>query len=321
MSWRILLAAVVTVLAPGSAFAQYGGMGGMGGGAAAQGGMGMRMGGMGMGGMGMGGMGMGGFQTRTVERAVQVEMEGGQKLSGKLQLDSVTVDTDVGQYQVKPERVKILRLSRGSAKSEDEGNQAVGGVVITTTDKEIKGKVHSPSWVLEVEFGTLHLDPAKVRTMTFSAPAGTTKTTEAGRAEQVSSSVRVTPIEGPAVVALMVAGPRITRIAAAREMGGDWSPIDLREPVEGRAVPIVGQNVVAYGLGRWVYAFSSEANRWDVLELGEGARATPIVGPGSVRVQHDGQIYDFTSRAGKWKHIDTRAILTSEKDQAGAGKP
>ena len=126
----------------------------------------------------------------------------------------------------------------------------------------------------------------------------------------------MTTIEAPNAVGLMVTGAKITRLAAATELSGDWIPIDLREPVEGRAVPIVAQGIVVYGLGRHVYAFGSEAKRWDILDLPEGASATPIVSPGSARVQIDGLIHEFSASNGKWKHIDPRAILDTVQDKA-----
>jgi hypothetical protein len=78
----------------------------------------------------------------------------------------------------------------------------------------------------------------------------------------------------------------------------------------------VGQGIVVYGLGRHVYAFGSEAKRWDILDLPEGARANPIVSPGSARVQVDGVIHEFSATTGKWKHVDPRAILDPALDKA-----
>lgn len=134
--------------------------------------------------------------------------------------------------------------------------------------------------------------------------------------EATPASLRVTTIEAPNAVGLIVTGPKITRLAAATKLSGDWIPIDLREPVEGRAVPIVAQGIVVYGLGRHVYAFGSEARRWDILDLPEGTRAVPIVGPGSARVQIGGLIHEFRASTGKWKHIDTRSILDTVQDRA-----
>jgi hypothetical protein len=152
--------------------------------------------------------------------------------------------------------------------------------------------------------------------MTFLPPSEP-KDTMPGQSSGASpASLNVTTIEGPNAVGLMVTGAKITRLAAATELAGDWIPIDLREPVEGRAVPIVAEGIVVYGLGRHVYAFSSAAKRWDILNLPEGGRASPIVSAGSARVQIDGLIHEFSASSGKWKHIDTRAILDTAQDKA-----
>ncbi|MGC8643172.1 MAG: hypothetical protein ACP5XB_25205 [Isosphaeraceae bacterium] len=161
------------------------------------------------------------------------------------------------------------------------------------------------------------LDPAKIRTMTFRAPADS----QEGKPEPVSQAkpapLNISLIEGPNAVALMVSGKKITRLAAATKATGDWIPVDLREPVEGQAMPIVGNGVVVYGLGRYVYAFSSQAKRWDVLDLPQGASAMPSVGNQTARVEHDGQIHEFNAATGKWNHIDMNALLNTVKEKAG----
>ncbi len=120
-----------------------GGMGGMGGG---MGGMGGGMGGMGG---GMGGMGgaIGEVQGNFPRRTVQVQIQGGKKVAGKMQLGQVLVAGDCGQYMIKPEFVKIIRFA-SKAKGEgeeaqDESNQAEHEAVITTSGEEIRGEVHA----------------------------------------------------------------------------------------------------------------------------------------------------------------------------------
>jgi hypothetical protein len=280
-----------------------------------QGGMGMGMGRMG----GMGGMGMGMGRMRTpVERTVQVEMEGGQKIEGRLLLEALSVDSDLGQYQIRPGQVKIVRLTKSGAAAQPDMNGvlALEGSVITTGEKEIKGKVLCPSWSLDLEFGTLTLDPKRVRTMTFSAPADPRMNKPGPVSSRAPGRLDATLIEGPNAVALMVRGTKINRLAAASEPGGDWVPVDLREPVDGQAMPIVGPGLVVYGLGRHVYAFSSATKKWDILDLPEGSQAIPIVGNGSARVDANGQIHEFSAKIGKWKHLDVRSMLETVQDKA-----
>jgi hypothetical protein len=311
MNRRILAAVGVLALAPTAVFAQFGGMGGMGGG----------MGGMGGGGQGMGMAGMGGIggtrAQRSVERTVEVELASGQKLTGKIQLDWVFVETEVGRYQIKPEQIKTIRLTGKAVPREGPMEEpGIEGTVTTSSGREIKGKIRNNSWLLDVEIGSLALDSSKVKSMTFAAPGGAKGVGSARGTDVRGSQLKVTTIEGQNAVGLMISGPRITRVAAAPQVTGDWVAVDLREPVEGRAVPVVGQGIVVYGLGSHIYAYSSMVNRWDVLDLPEGIKAAPIVGPGTARVEYDGHVHEFQANIGKWKHIDTKAILNEIQEKA-----
>jgi RNA polymerase sigma factor (sigma-70 family) len=137
--------------------------------------------------------------------------------------------------------------------------------------------------------------------------------------EDKSTPHTVMIIEAPGIVALSMRGPKITRIAVFDENDGTWYPADLREPVD-QASPIVGPGSVVYTLGRRIYAFTSAAKQWDVLEFPEGVQPTPIVGPHSITSEHDGHIYTFNNQTGKWDDLDTRAILDTPED-GGNAKP
>ena len=128
--------------------------------------------------------------------------------------------------------------------------------------------------------------------------------------------LEVTPILDENLVALMLKGPKVTRIAVADIASGTWHSQELRKPIDGQAVPIVASGVVVYNLGRDVYAYGAEAQRWDVAELPEGVRAMPSVGPGTATIESHGHIYTFAGKTGKWDHVDVRAIL----DVVGAEK-
>ena len=77
-------------------------MGGMGGGMGGMGGMG--------GGMMMGSGRMMAAGPTDVERAAQVEMEGGQHLSGRIDLGAIAVQTDLGRYTIMPDKIKMIRF-------------------------------------------------------------------------------------------------------------------------------------------------------------------------------------------------------------------
>ena len=71
---------------------------------------------------------------------------------------------------------------------------------------------------------------------------------------------------------------------------------------------MVAPGLAVYCLGRYAYADSAQAQRWDVAELPEGVRAGPIVGANGATIEGRGHIYSFIPKAGKWEHIDVRAI-------------
>jgi hypothetical protein len=125
----------------------------------------------------------------------------------------------------------------------------------------------------------------------------------------------VTPIYAPDLMALSLQGPKITRIAVADNATG-WHVQELRQPAEGGVMPLVSQGVAVYTVGRYAYAYSAAAHRWDVAELPEDLPTTPVIGPNTATIEGVGHIYTFTGKTGKWEHVDVRAIL----DVAGSGE-
>jgi hypothetical protein len=226
------LAAFALMLAPSMTFAQQQGgmMGGRGGG---MGGMMQRqMGGMMQNQMGMmqGGMGgMGGMMMAAtgneVRRAVQVELEGGRRLSGHIELGTVLISADLGQYGILPDKIKVIKFLKpanevkGNAKEDDDN--AVGGaggagipggpgagfipadnqmgnpttrVKVVTTSDEITGSLDNPTiFRIELGFGSLVPATHKLRSITF--------TDEERKVEPAR------PAEGAAALAPEDAGP------------------------------------------------------------------------------------------------------------------
>ena len=194
----------------------------------------------------------------------------------------------------------------------------VRGKVITTTDQEVIGMIHIPNdFTLELDFGSLILAPAKLRSITFTdkdrkekpaqaetaaaaahdstrqqnlahdasppryfrqgssivviSPVGDRITlhnvdTKKSASLELSGSkdapLEVTPITVGDLVALMLKGPKITRIAVCNTSSGTWRSQDLREPTDGEAVPIVAPGVAVYAIGRNIYAYGAESDRW-----------------------------------------------------------
>jgi RNA polymerase sigma factor (sigma-70 family) len=163
--------------------------------------------------------------------------------------------------------------------------------------------VPSPEGDKVVAYST---ETGKARSLDLSQPGGPAR--------------QAVPVVSPGLVAMAVSGPKVTRIATFSVSDGKWHPQDLREPVE-QAMPIVGNHIAAYALGRRVYAFSATVNRWDVLEVpARDADLTPVVGQQTVTVEHGSHLYVFSSKTGKWSDIDTRAgaVAPDDQDERGA---
>ncbi|HEV3167649.1 MAG TPA: RNA polymerase sigma factor [Isosphaeraceae bacterium] len=158
----------------------------------------------------------------------------------------------------------------------------------------------------------------------MSTPSGekvTLYNLETGQAKSIrlstskDTTLDVAPLYGGAIGALSVSGPNVTRIAVFTTDDGTWYPEDLREPVDGFAAPVVGSQLVSYTVGHFIYAFSSQAKRWDVLELPKGTEPTPTINDAAVTFDHDGHLYVFSAGTGKWKDIDTRALLNNDEEE------
>lgn len=163
------LAALALILAPGATYGQPGPVG-------------FRM--------------VGAFQTDDREengRSVRLEMEGGQKLEGTIRFRPLIVDSDLGRYTIRPDKIKMIQFLRRANVDDPRPAAAapmapqvrgnfvvVGGMVqaretlvrgkvVTTSDKVIIGDIHIPAdFALELEFGTLSPEPDKLRTLTMT---------------------------------------------------------------------------------------------------------------------------------------------------------
>ena len=73
----------------------------------------------------MQGGGFAGHVFAEVRRSVQIEMEGGQRLSGRLDLRPIIVDGDLGQYSIAPDKIKMIRFLK-PANEESRGRRWEG---------------------------------------------------------------------------------------------------------------------------------------------------------------------------------------------------
>jgi len=135
----------------------------------------------------------------------------------------------------------------------------------------------------------------------------------------------VTPIWGNGILALTIRGPKISRIAVYTIYGRvdptleGWYPQELREPVDQVSV-ICKSMSAAYVLGRYVYAFSANAKRWDVLELPVGSHPQLSGSGNEFIVEHGSHLHRF-NEFGKWDDIDFNGILSTTMPPENVRKP
>lgn len=174
--------------------------------------------------------------------------------------------------------------------------------------------------------GVHYLQAGKL--IVLSSPEGdkiTAYSTDTGKAKSLTvaeakdQKCEVVPIATVGLVALQITGPKVTRIAAFSSSDGTWHSQDLREPVR-EAIPVVGQNMVVYTLGRRLYAFSSVSGRWDVIDLPEGAKPQPSVGAYAITCQHEAHLYVFSANTGEWLDLDSRALGDSPEKKGSAAE-
>ena len=117
----------------------------------------------------------------------------------------------------------------------------------------------------------------------------------------------IAPNDGEGVRAPILKGPEIAQVVVMDSLTGECFSHDLREPFGGTLTPIVGQSMAAYWAGRFVYAFSIAAKKWDVLELKGRARSMDIHREDRKLVIPVGDlIHVFRADTGEWTHIDTK---------------
>ena len=118
---------------------------------------------------------------------------------------------------------------------------------------------------------------------------------------------RLAPFIYRDMVGLQAEGPKITQVVAYCRTEDEWYAKDLIEPIGGKIVPIMTDNLVHYRVGRHVYAFSDRSRRWGVLELKEPL--PPVLGPveanGECLIVREGDTtHVFNYQSGDWSHLN-----------------
>ena len=128
------------------------------------------------------------------------------------------------------------------------------------------------------------------------------------------------------------------QLAAYSRRLGDWATLELKQPVKGPAVPIVGGSFSVTRAGRYLCAFSDSTNAWSMADLGPdfkepppqasggmGGRMgmggmmgmmssmgsgqsdgfyAPVVGNETAFCQSGRHVYAYSATAGKWDVAD-----------------
>lgn len=109
----------------------------------------------------------------------------------------------------------------------------------------------------------------------------------------------------------------VTQVAILDLDRGAWTVQNLEEPSEQPIRPDINGKLVAYAVGKRVYAYSGEAGRWDTLTLeqplfknqGEGGfvEGWPLlIQDQMIAVSEQGRLHVFTAREGKWRAINPK---------------
>ncbi len=134
-----------------------------------------------------------------------------------------------------------------------------------------------------------------------------------------SSTIEIPKEYGPAhdigwwktgeILVLAVSAPKVTRLDVFSFARSKWYSQDLKTPATTRPEPTVANNMVAYRLGRTIYAFSSQSQKWATLDLPEDLKGDLTVTDNGVTFEGGGYIYSFTPWTEKFKETDLRKVI------------
>ena len=128
---------------------------------------------------------------------------------------------------------------------------------------------------------------------------------------RVPDGVKFTPIASDNALAFYLTGATIPEVAVFSARSGAWSKQVLKVPARGKLEPLMTPQIVLYGTGRWVYAYSTEINTWDALELaGDGEVRARLSADANVLVEdvHNNKLSIFAPGIGRWDTIETKGV-------------
>jgi hypothetical protein len=229
----------------------------------------------------------------------------GSEIKGDIRVEGWKLATNVGVLTPKASMIREIRFldNAKSAAGAKTGESKNGTETAMPRTFRIRGMVLSCA-TADGKVSMLEIETKKKATCRLQ--------------ELGEEPLEIVPIDGGDIVALMLNGPKIRNIAVYDCAAGKWYPQVLKEVVAGQASPIVNERLVAYALGQRVYAYSSTARRWDMVELPENVPATPILYPNSASIESADQIYTFKAKTGTWEHADLKALLSDDESKANS---
>ena len=116
-----------------------------------------------------------GFGGEPAGLEVEIAMAGGRTVKGTLALRVIEFDSDLGKYELEPDKVRSIRFSPPEGEVEHDprsGSPILPATVVTRSGEELSGRVWLQHWQIQTDLGRLTPDPKAFRTLTFSEAVG-----------------------------------------------------------------------------------------------------------------------------------------------------
>ncbi len=118
-------------------------------------------------------------QQQSGEWEVKITGQDDQSLSGRLRLQAIGVEGDLGRYMIKPEKVKAIQFYSDEDQEKEDNDSAqlsspygapagtLRGTISATSGDEIQGTIQAGNWQVETSLGTLMLNLSKIKEIEF----------------------------------------------------------------------------------------------------------------------------------------------------------
>jgi hypothetical protein len=268
-----------------------------------------------------------GVWTMTVPGAVVAAS--GEELAGSLNLFApLKMTTDLGPLTLDPFKLRSITFlpdppedeedddieaeddapedEENDVEEDDDVEDAEPEPPSATTGPESAVRRNAPG-LMKVNEYLWAISPSGDRVAVRNTQSGKTARVDLPASED--SPLLISPINNVYLTALHLEGPEIRRVAVLNTNNSRWYPLDLTEPVADKASPIVNPATAVYHLGRHVYAFSVQSNRWATLELPEASLAAPVLEADTITVRDGTRIHTFRGDTGAWTTVDSQELL------------